>query len=54
MIKKTSIGVKYNEKTQQIVFDNLIPIKEDLVGLHEYYIPEGTFNAYEYKKENGG
>ena len=47
---KTSISVKYNEKNQQIVFDNLIPIKEDLVGLHEYYIPEGTFNAFQYNK----
>ena len=47
---KTSISVKYNEKKQQIIFDNLIPIKEELQGLQEYYIPEGTFNAFQYNK----
>ena len=26
-----------------------MPIREDLEGLYEYYIPEGTFNAYYYK-----
>ena len=46
---KTSISVKYHEKRKQIVFNNLIPIRKDLQGLYEYYIPDGTFNAYNYK-----
>jgi len=46
---KTSISVKYHKKKKQIIFDNLVPIREDLEGLYEYYIPEGTFNAYNYK-----
>ena len=47
---KTSISAKYHEDTQKIIFNNLVPIKKDLEGLYEYYIPEGTFNAYSYKK----
>ena len=46
---KTSVSVKYHEKRKQIVFNNLIPIRKDLKGLYEYYIPDGTFNAYNYK-----
>ncbi len=47
---KTSVSVKYHEKDLRIVFDNLVPPKKDLEGLEEYYIPEGTFNAYQHKK----
>jgi len=47
---KTSVSVKYHEKEKSIVFDNLVPPKKDLEGLEEYYIPEGTFNAYQYKQ----
>jgi hypothetical protein len=47
---KTSISVKYHSKEQRIVFNHLVPPRKDLTGLEEYYIPEGTFNAYQYKK----
>lgn len=46
---KTSVSVKYHEKDQRIVFNHLVPPKKDLEGLEEYYVPEGTFNAYNYK-----
>jgi hypothetical protein len=46
---KTSISVKYHEEKNQIIFDHLVPSRKDLEGLYEYYIPEGTFNAYNYK-----
>jgi hypothetical protein len=46
---KTSISVKYHKEKKQIIFDNLVPTRKDLEGLYEYYIPEGTFNAYNYK-----
>ena len=44
----STISVKYNEKEKRIVFDHLIPMKEDLEGLHEYYVPDGTYNALQY------
>jgi len=47
---KTSVSVKYHEKEKKIVFNHLIPSRKGLEGLYEYYIPEGTFNAYIYKK----
>jgi hypothetical protein len=47
---KTSISVKYHNKEQRIVFNHLVPPRKDLEGLEEYYIPEGTFNAYQYNK----
>ena len=46
---RTSISVKYHQKDQQIIFNHLVPRNKDLEGLYEYYIPEGTFNAYVYK-----
>ena len=27
-----------------------MPSRKDLTGLYEYYIPEGTFNSYNYLK----
>ena len=47
---KTSVSVRYQEKEKRIVFNHLVPPKKDLEGLEEYYIPEGTFNSYQYKK----
>ena len=47
---KTSISVKYHSKEEKIVFNHLVPPNKDLEGLEEYYIPEGTFNAYQYKR----
>jgi hypothetical protein len=47
---KTSVSVKYQEKEKRIVFNHLVPPKKDLEGLEEYYIPEGTFNSYQYNK----
>jgi hypothetical protein len=47
---KTSVSVKYLQKEQRIVFNHLVPPKKDLEGLEEYYIPEGTFNSYQYNK----
>ena len=41
--------MKYHKEEKQIVFDHLVPSRKDLEGLHEYYIPEGTFNAYKYR-----
>ena len=49
---KTSISMKYNKEMQKIVFNHLVPKSKELEGLHEYYIPDGTFNAFNFKKGN--
>ena len=45
---KTTFSLNYNEKNKSIYFNNLIPIKKELKGMEEYYIPEGSFNSFEY------
>ena len=45
---KSSFSLKYNENDNRIIFDQLVPIKKELKGMYEYYIPEGTFNAFNY------
>ena len=47
---KSSFSLKYNEDNNKIIFDQLVPIKKELVGMHEYYIPEGTYNSFNYLK----
>ena len=46
---KTSTSIKYNEPSRKIIFNNLIPPTKELEGMEEYYIPDGSFNAYEYR-----
>lgn len=46
---KTSISLKYHKKEKRIIFNHLVASSKDLEGLYEYYIPEGTFNSYNYK-----
>lgn len=47
---KTSISLRYDKKNRQIIFDHLVPFKKELKGLHEYYVPDGTFDSYKYDK----
>ncbi len=46
---RSSFSLKYDKDKERIIFDQLVPIKKELKGMHEYYIPEGTYNAFEYK-----
>ena len=45
---KTSISLRYDKKNLQIIFDHLVPLKKELEGIQEYYVPDGTFDAYQY------
>ena len=44
----STISVRYDKKEKRIVFEHLIPMRKDLEGLHEYYVPDGTYNALQY------
>tara|TARA_A100001037_G_scaffold129289_1_gene117109 strand:+ start:129 stop:1016 length:888 start_codon:yes stop_codon:yes gene_type:complete len=46
--KSSTISVRYQEKQERIVFDHLIPMRKDLEGLYEYYVPDGTYDAMTY------
>ena len=41
------VSVKYHDKDKIISFPNLIPIKDDLEGLFDFYVPDGSINAFE-------
>tara|TARA_B100001250_G_scaffold85875_1_gene71002 strand:+ start:32385 stop:33266 length:882 start_codon:yes stop_codon:yes gene_type:complete len=47
--ESTSVSVKYHKKDNRIVFDHLVPMRKDLDGLEEYYVSDGTFDAFEYR-----
>ena len=47
---KSSFSLKYDRDNKRLVFDQLVPIKKELKGMHEYYIPEGTYNSFNYDK----
>ena len=49
--KSSAITVRYQEKNKSIVFDHLIPMRKDLEGLHEYYVPNGTYDAIKYSND---
>lgn len=42
-----SVSVKYLDKIKSIIFPNLIPINENLEGLYDFYVPDGSINAFE-------
>lgn len=48
--KKSPVSVQFNKKSKRIIFNQLIPQKKELEGIKAYYVPDGSFNAYEYKK----
>ncbi len=48
--KKSPVSVQFNKKSKRIIFNQLIPQKKELEGVKAYYVPDGSFNAYEYKK----
>ena len=45
---KTSFSLRFDKDNERLIFDQLVPIRKDLTGMHEYYIPEGTYNSFEY------
>lgn len=42
-----AVSVKYYKKNKHIIFPNLIPINDDLEGLYDFYVPDGSINAFE-------
>ncbi|MBL6873062.1 MAG: hypothetical protein ISR00_03820 [Flavobacteriales bacterium] len=42
-----AVSMKYFDKSKQITFPNLIPINDDLEGLYDFYVPDGSINAFE-------
>ncbi len=47
---KTSVSVNYDESTKKIIFDHLVALKENEEGLKTFYVPDGSYDCYQYKK----
>ena len=37
--------MKYNVKEKRILFTNLIPLSNEVKGLYDFYVPDGSVNA---------
>ena len=42
-----SASIKFKKKEDKIVFSNLIPLNDGMEGLYDYYVPDGSINAFE-------
>lgn len=42
-----AVSVRFNEDIQSIVFPHLSPISDDLTGLYDFYIPDGSIDSFE-------
>ena len=45
----TSVSLKYDQEQNKIIFNHLVPRDKNLEGLKEFYIPDGTFDAFNFK-----
>ncbi|MCG8576045.1 MAG: hypothetical protein MI810_14240 [Flavobacteriales bacterium] len=46
--EKASISVNMNEKYGAIIFDHLIPETPNLEGMYDFYIPDMSYDGYEW------
>lgn len=45
-----SVSLQYDEKLERFIFNKLVPMEADLLGLPEFYIPLLEFDALEWKR----
>ena len=46
---KTSVSVNYDESKNRIIFDHLVPLKENNEGYKAFHVPDGSYDCYQYK-----
>jgi hypothetical protein len=50
--ENTSMLLRYNEKHDMIVIDHLVPTHPRFTDMYQYYGPDLTYDAFEYKAGN--
>lgn len=45
----TSISLRYEKSKKRIIFDHLVPLKENQEGFNQFYVPDGSYDSYNYK-----
>mgnify|MGYP001194914717 FL=1 len=44
-------SLKYHDKEERIVFDHLIPLNSGLEGVFEFYVPDLSFDGFEFRDD---
>lgn len=47
--EEASVTLNYDPDSKMIIFDHLIPPNDKATGMFEFYIPDGSYDAFEYK-----
>lgn len=47
---QATMSLKYDEDSKQIVFDHLSPVDSKFEGQYQYYGPDFSFDAFQFKK----
>ena len=47
--EKTVMSLKWDEEKKRIMFDHLSPETPSLIGFYDYYVPDFSYDALEYK-----
>jgi hypothetical protein len=48
---KSVMALKFEEKRKRIVFDHLSPESQSLAGIASYYVPDMSYDSFNYKDE---
>ena len=48
---EVNASLKYHEKKNYIVFDHLIPLNAGLEGVFEFYVPDLSFDGFEFRND---
>jgi hypothetical protein len=49
---RAKVSLKYYEDTKKVVFDHLIPQRPELADQYQYYVPDLSYDAFEFDKTN--
>ena len=48
---EVNASLKYHDKQERIVFDHLIPLNSGLEGVFEFYVPDLSFDGFEFRDD---
>ena len=47
--EEASVTLNYDPDSKMIVFDHLVPPSDNAAGMYAFYIPDGSYDAFEFK-----
>lgn len=47
---EVSVGMRYDERLNAVVFDHLVPMRPELKGQYGFYVPDLSYDAYHFQK----